>query len=194
MISILSNTITVYLLNKNAITWKDKELYDYGIFMIISYIVFLIISILFGLVFHIPFSSIIFYVVFCLLRNFAGGIHARSEIKCNILTTISLFLSILTIKLFIEHNLILVAFGLEIISLISLSLIQPVESSKKKITKQEKIFYHKKLVLMAIILIIISIIFAILNIYNIAMSISMSIVLANILLIIGAVKHSTRSF
>lgn len=61
--------------------------------MMISYVVFFVISILFGIALNIPFSSILFYIIFCLIRNYAGGIHANSEIKCDIITTVSIFIS-----------------------------------------------------------------------------------------------------
>ena len=88
MISKLSNRITQKLLKRNVIPEEDQELYAYGLFMIISYTAFFMIAIVFGVILNITFSSIIFFISFCLIRNYAGGIHANSEIKCSIITTL----------------------------------------------------------------------------------------------------------
>lgn len=62
MISKLSKLITKKLLKRNIISEDDEELYDYGLFMMISYIVFFLIAILFGIVLNILFPSMLFSV------------------------------------------------------------------------------------------------------------------------------------
>lgn len=190
MISVLSNHITHYLLKKSVISDEDKELYDYGIFMMMSYIVFFIISLLFGLIFKIPFSSIIFYLVFCLIRNFAGGIHANSEIKCNILTTISIFISILSIKIFKEYELIWIAFVMLIISSVSLCAIKPVASSQKEISQQDKSYYHRKVVIFSTLSVIVSLFSIIFEYFCVMFSFSVGLSLASFLLVVAKVRQN----
>lgn len=189
MISTLSNLITQNLLKKDIISNKEKELYAYGLFMIISYLAFFIISILFGIALDIPFLSILFYIVFCLVRNFAGGIHADSETRCDIITTLSILISEILIKIFIDYSLVRITFVMLIISSISLIAIKPVASSQKEINKQEKMHFHKKVIVLTALALIISIISILFGVYSIAISISISLSLATILLVLGKLKQ-----
>ena len=189
MISKLSSQITKYLLKKNVISDEEKELYEYGLFMIISYVVFFLISILFGIVLDISFSSILFYISFCLVRNFAGGIHANSEIKCNIITTVSILISEILIKIFIDYSLVSLAFVMLMISSICLCVIKPIATSQKEISQQEKLNYHKKVIVLVVLILIISLISIVFRCYSITISLSLSLSLANVLLVMGKVQQ-----
>lgn len=194
MISKLSNRITQNLLKRNVISDEEIELYDYGLFMMISYVMFFLISILFGIALNIPFSSILFYLNFCLVRNFAGGIHANSEIKCEIITTVSILISETLIKIFIDCSFVMIAFVILIISSICLSVIKPVASSQKEISQQEKLHFHKKVIVLTVLNLIISTMSMILGIYSITISLSIGLLLANILLVIGKVQKLYQQF
>lgn len=190
MISKLSYQITKYLLKKNVISDEEKELYDYGLFMIISYVVFFLISLLFGIALNIPFSSMLFYISFCLVRNFAGGIHANSEIKCDIITTLSILISEILIKIFIDHSLVSIAFVMLIISSVCLCVLKPIATSQKEISQQEKLHFHKKVIVITLLTLIISTISMLLGVYNITISLSVGLSLASALLVFGKVKYS----
>lgn len=187
MISKLSDLITQSLLKRKVISDDEQELYDYGLFMIISYIVFFLISILFGIVLDIPFSSILFYISFCLVRNFAGGIHANSEIKCNIITTVSILISEILIKVFIDYSLVNISFVMLIISSICLCVIEPISTSQKEISPKEKLHFHKKVIVLTILILIISTISMVLGVYSITIAFSMGLLLSSILLVLGKI-------
>ena len=183
MISKLSDLITQNLLKRKVISDDEKELYDYGLFMMISYVVFFVISMIFGIALNIPFSSILFYISFCLIRNFAGGAHASTEIKCDIITTVSILASEILIKIFVEYSFVSIAFVMQLISSICLCVIKPVATSQKEISQQEKLHFHKKVVLLTVLALIISVASMTLGVYNITFSISVGLSLANTLLI-----------
>lgn len=189
MISKLSDLITQSLLKRKVISDDEQELYDYGLFMMISYVVFFVISMLFGIALNIPFSSILFYISFCLVRNFAGGIHANSEIKCDIITTMSIFISEILIKIFIDYCLVSLAFVMLIISSVCLCVFKPVTTSQKKISQQEKLHFHKKVIALTVLALIISTMSMILGIYSITIAFSIGLSLASILLIFGKVQQ-----
>lgn len=189
MISKLSAQITKGLLKKNIISDEEKELYDYGLFMMISYVAFFFISVLFGIALNILLPSILFYISFCLVRNFSGGIHANSEIKCDILTTISIFISELLIKICIDYRLVKIAFAMLIISVVCLCTIKPVATSQKEINEQEKSCFHRKVIIFSFIFLSLAILSAKLKFYNITVSFSMGLSLSNILLILGKLQQ-----
>lgn len=189
MISKVSNRITQKLVKRNIISDEEKELYDYGLFMIISYMTFFLISILFGIALNILFPSILFYISFCLVRNFAGGIHANSEIKCDIITTVSIIISEILIRLFIDYVFVKLAFLMLVIASVCLCLIKPVATTQKEISQQEKLHFHKIVVVLTVTFFIISIISIILGFHSIIISLSTSLTFANTLLIIGKLQQ-----
>lgn len=188
MISKLSHLITQNLLKRKVISDEEEELYDYGLFMMISYVVFFIVAMLFGVALHIPFSSLLFYISFCLIRNYAGGIHANSEIKCDIITTVSIFISELFIKFLINFDLVVLAFIMLIVSSICLCAVKPVATAQKEVSQQERTKFHKTVIVLTILSLIITIIGLFLKRYNILMSLSVGLSLANVLLILGKMR------
>ncbi len=189
MISKLSNLITKNLLKRNVISDNEKELYDYGLFMIISYMVFFLISILFGFVLDILFSSVLFFICFCLARNFAGGFHAKTEIKCDFITTFLILISEILIKVFIVYKLVMIVYIMLLVSSLCLFFIQPVDTSQKEISCQEKKRFHRKTIIITVVIIIVSIVSVKLGIYNIIISLSVGLSLASLLLIMGKLQQ-----
>lgn len=189
MISILSGYMTELLLERKVIKNEEKELYGYGLFMLISYIVFSLISILFGILLSIPFLSMLFFLIFCLIRNYAGGIHANSEIKCDIITTFSILVSELLIKIFIENNLRCIALIMLMMSSVAFIVIKPVATEQKEISEKEQLHFHKKVIVLDISAIIVSIISIALGAYKIMISLSIGLSLASILLILGKIQQ-----
>lgn len=188
MISKLSNRITQNLLKRHIILEEDQELYTYGLFMIISHMTFFIIAVLFGIILNITLWSILFFVSFCLVRNYAGGIHANSEFKCSIITTLSILFSEVIIKVFIDYELKWWAFAMLIISSICLIAIKPVATSQKEISIQEKTRFHKNVIILTVLILVISVICMILDIYGVTICLSIGLTLASILLILGRLQ------
>lgn len=181
--------MTEFLLERKVIKNEEKELYAYGLFMLISYIVFFLISILFGILLSIPFFSMLFFLIFCLIRNYAGGIHAHSEIKCDIITTLSILISELLIKIFIENNLRWIALLMLIMSSVAFIVIKPVATEQKKISEKEQVYFHKKVIVLDISAVMVSIISIALGTYKIMISLSIGLSLAGILLILGKIQQ-----
>ena len=80
MINKLSSFITDRFVLNGTEQVDDIEVYQFALFIIISNIFFLAISLLTGLIFSCIIEMIIFFISFQLLRTFAGGYHAKSEI------------------------------------------------------------------------------------------------------------------
>lgn len=188
MISKLSNCLSETLYKRNVILFEEIELYEYSLFMILSYLSFLIIAIILGFVLKIPFLAMIFYIVFSLIRNFAGGIHANSEVKCNIITTMLILISEVLIKVLISYDLIWIPLVMLLISSVSLIVLKPVASSQKEISQKERLHFHKKVIVLTVIAVLISLSCLLLDIRSITISLSVGLFLATILLIIGKIQ------
>lgn len=86
MITKLSNTAVNFLLKRDIIKNDEKELYSYGLFILISYVGFFLVALLIGFILKIPFYAIIFYISFCSVRGFnqaellARGVSGLTDI------------------------------------------------------------------------------------------------------------------
>lgn len=87
MLNYLSRSITDFLLLKETIKTEEKEIYIYGVQLIISSIINFLICIITSLLFGELLNGLIFFVAFSSLRKFTGGFHSRSFLICNIVFT-----------------------------------------------------------------------------------------------------------
>lgn len=99
MINNLALRITEKMLKSGGISEEEKELYIYGLFMIISQVMFFAFSCALGLIFGCFVESVIFYISFAAIRKFAGGYHAATEARCEISSALSLLACVGVIRL-----------------------------------------------------------------------------------------------
>ncbi|MDF2474337.1 MAG: putative processing-secretion protein [Anaerocolumna sp.] len=95
----VSKRITYSLANGGVITSQDKDLYTYGLkqglLMIINLYTALIIALIFGMVWQ----SLIFLLAYIPLRSYAGGYHAKTQLRCYLLSIVIILATLLGIKL-----------------------------------------------------------------------------------------------
>lgn len=158
MIHILSSLISDQFLRHDIISKDAKDVYTYGVEIIISSIIGLIITIMMGIFFNCLIQSMIYYVIFVALRSMTGGYHASTYLKCNIVfSSISLFTLLFSkaassIKLSIG---IITLFFLPAIA--TFLWLAPIENSNKPIEKKKRIYWKVTSVLLSVFLYILSI-------------------------------------
>ncbi len=193
MISNFSSLLTKKLFEKGFIQDEDFELYEYAFFMMSSYSFFLVIAIVVGVLTNIPLPSFVFYVSFCVVRNFAGGVHADSEFKCLIFTTASVILSIIVIKTLIDLNCLLLPLLMMLFSIIILILLSPVDTHNKKLSSHERDIFRRKTIILVTFIVGVFFIMVIIKIMSIAIALSVAMLLAAILVVIGKIKLKTEN-
>lgn len=189
MVSKLSAKIADRLCTSAVITEEDKDLYSYGFFVILSRILFFILSTTFGIILHIAIESIVFFVLFCLIRSYAGGVHASSEFKCTVYTTSALLICILSIKLLMQYNSDYILLVVLILSSICVFALSPLDSLEKPLGEQEKKHYRKLTLIITGLIVVLTFIFYLLELKGISVSSVISLVLESILLITGKIKE-----
>ncbi len=133
----LSKKITTILLRKNIITKDDREIYEYGfellIASLIGYALVLITSFLLGMFWQ----GVLFLAEFVVIRNYTGGYHADSHLKCNALL-IATVLFVLTISKIPIPYLYLILMYLSY--LVTVVIYAPLENKNKplNLTKSKK--------------------------------------------------------
>lgn len=185
MFQTTAQKITDRLCRQDIIEDADKELYTYGFNMLLTVSLNIISTIIIGLLFGMVFESIAFLVAYIPLRSYAGGYHARTPLRCYIISLLLIVLILLTLKLIGES--VLALFVLSTIGTIICITMSPVEDVNKPLDEAEIKVYRKKamIILAAEIIILIISIFALMKL---AAVISTSLALEGAMLVLGKIN------
>lgn len=185
----IAECITQKLLASSVIEEGDRELYNYGFFLLITRFFFFIITVLAGFLVSIPGESILFYIVFMSLRTYAGGVHARTETACTILTTLALTVSVFGIKVMELTSSNLISVLMLTIGGLCILMFSPLDTKDKPLSNSEKRHYRMICYVLLSLCIVISIVSRILLKTALYYPVSCGIVLEGILLSIGKVYN-----
>ena len=124
------------LVQLGAIPKEHEDVYIYGFELIFSFIfsvtVVLILSAMIGKIIE----TVIFLLLFIVLRQFTGGFHADTYLKCQI-CTICFYLCVIGLTLTLSPN--LVAFAvLMIFGTLIIFIIGPIESYNKPLSNNKR--------------------------------------------------------
>lgn len=92
--------ISHYFSKKLASNSEEQEILQYGFECLINTLIPIILYFLFALTQNMIFESIIWLVLFLLLRNYIGGYHASSHGRCIIISTLYGLLTLFCINYF----------------------------------------------------------------------------------------------
>ena len=188
MISKLSAYLTEKMLSNGTISEEDKELYIYGLFMLISHLVFFIISCVFGLILGCVLESIIFYVTFQFIRRYAGGYHAATETRCDILSTLSILACIVVIRLSKTYDIQTALLIISALSAVCIFVFCPLDTPEKPLTDKE-FKYFRKISWIILSLIIVAIIVSFIFKFNVVFApCCASLILEGVLIGKGKIK------
>lgn len=143
MIFRLSNSISVKLCNANVISRDEQELYSYGFFLLLSRGIFFAVAAVFGCLFKTIYESILFYILFSVLRGYAGGIHASKETTCMFFTTALLLLVSGCFQIMELAGFVTVPLWLLIVGGIIVFLLSPLDSKEKPLSNLELQHYRQ---------------------------------------------------
>ncbi len=99
MINFISNNIINYFIEKKLIT-EEYEIYRFGLSIIVSYSVSAGVILIFGFISKHLLEAFTYLFFFDKLREYGGGYHANSYLKCNITFIIIYLANNCLVKLF----------------------------------------------------------------------------------------------
>lgn len=190
MIGNISSKLVKKLVDKNVIDSTEQELYVYGFFMLLSHIIYLLITVIFGILLNTVLESVIFYVAFQFIRRYAGGIHASSELKCELSTTLSIFLCLLCVKICKIYNADLIVLLPTAVSAVLTFVLCPLDTPEKPLSREEMKYFRKITWIILTVIILILCIARYFELYFLMYPCCMSIILESILLVLGKIKKS----
>ena len=156
MISFLSSKLADLLIKNEIVSSEDREIYIYGFEIIISSF-FGASSVLFlGIILRSVIESLVFLIIFIVIRQCCGGYHANSYIKCIISFVLVFVLVIIGQRLVLPYY---STFVLVIMSVVRMSVIlnlAPIENSQKPLTDEIKSRNRRLAIIMVLIIISVS--------------------------------------
>ncbi|MFR5169280.1 accessory gene regulator ArgB-like protein [uncultured Ruminococcus sp.] len=144
--------MSLFLCKKEIVEQEMAEVYQYGFEIIFSTLIGFFITIAIGAVFRMFLVSLVYYFAFVALRQFTGGYHANTYLKCNLIFAAS--------TTFIFGMAKIVAYGtypisfhvlLLFFSLVAIWFKTPVENENKPLSEEQKICNHRISMIVAVI-------------------------------------------
>ena len=123
---------------------------------------FLIITSIIGAIFSAFLQSVVFFFAFFLIRQFAGGYHAKTETRCEILSTLSILCCIVLIKLSKMYDIRIALLSISFVFATLIFILCPLDTPEKPLSDKEYKYFRKIswiILLLIIIAIIVSFIF-----------------------------------
>ncbi len=175
--------ITEKLASNNIISYEDKDLYTYGFQQGSLLLLNLITTIIIGLIFNMLWQCIIFSVAYIPLRSYAGGYHAKTQLRCYLFSVAMIIIVVLIIKYVPWFDLSII-----IITLISSGVIlslAPVEDSNKPLDSKEIQVYKKITRLILLFEVFLVCVFIDLGYSEVSICIMMALTTLGVMLVLG---------
>ena len=190
MINNLSIKLTNKLISKGSITENERELYIYGFFMLLSHIMYFVLACIFGMLFKCFIESIIFYIAFQFIRRYAGGYHAKTETRCEILSTLSILCCIVLIKLSKMYDIRIALLSISLVFAVLIFILCPLDTPEKPLSDKEY-KYFRKISWIILSLIIVAIIVSFIFKFNVVFApCCASLILEGVLIGTGQIKKA----
>lgn len=130
------------LASNNVINSEDRELYTYGLrqglLMLLNILTILIAGEIFGMLWQ----SVVFMVTYIPLRTYAGGYHARTQLRCYISSVVLIVAVLLGIRFIPWINLVRITVA--VISGLVIYILSPVEDMNKPLDAEEVKVHGRK--------------------------------------------------
>lgn len=157
--------------------------------MLLSQLVYFLLACIVGLLFQCFFGSVIFYIAFQFIRRYAGGYHAKTETRCEILSSLSIIGSIGIIRLLDMYDFQIVLLSITLFSAGCIFVLCPLDTPEKPLSNKELKYFRK---ISWLILFIIAALIVVSYIFGWSYTFSpccMSLILESILIIAGKIKQ-----
>ena len=156
MITAISNWIVEVLIHNKIIDNEETEIYQYGFEILISSVLTCIIALVSGIIFKCLLASILYLVMFIVLRSICGGYHAKNYWQCNLIFLIVTLLSLAMFRFIMIEQFYAFHFIIIALSIIITAVYAPVENENKPLSKQQHFYYRIISMVMVVLLSLIS--------------------------------------
>ena len=186
-ISVSEKLASSFVSNK-IILYEEKALYEYGLRQSAFMALNVFSTLMLGSLFDMTWQSIIFIAAYIPLRSYAGGYHAKSQLKCYAFSEVMVIFALLLIKIICRDSII--CFCVVVSAGIVIFYLAPLESKNKPLNQNEKIIYKKcTRVILAILSVCIIAFYGCFS-RQVSASIATAIVILALMLLLGCFKQN----
>ena len=176
----------IKLVQLGSIKEEEKEIYAYGLQQGIFIILNIATTITIGYISHMLWQNILFMVAYLPLRSFAGGYHARTQLRCY-LYSIILTSIVLSAVRFIPWT-SFICIGLALFAGVIIFILSPVEDINKPLDQAEVIMYKKRTSIILLLEMIVILFLLLFELNNILPCITVSLLTLSVMLVLGKLK------
>lgn len=130
------------LIRNGIIESSEEELYRFGMKQLFLSIVNIVTSLVIGAICGMLWQSILFSLAYIPLRRYAGGYHAKTPVRCYVLSVL-LIISVLMFLKYVAFSKLAMA-AILVLSALVIVLKAPVESANKPLNDAEQNTYKMK--------------------------------------------------
>lgn len=201
MIYSLATYLTRKMSQRNSMSEDEIETVTYGLFTVMSRVMYALISVFVSALLGCVFESLVFYFCFLFVKKYSGGFHAKTEIRCFIISTFSIISCVMLVYLSKKSaGVSLLLLTVSFVCTLLICLFAPIASKERPLDETETKRYSKIARTRATILFLCGVILFTLNLKNFSCGIFVSLILESVLLIAGKIsvmsnaKERTGSF
>lgn len=157
MIKLISDKFACFLC-KDEGQKNNFDLYEYAVYIILSSAFHVITVITLGLCFNLLVESLVLYFSFIAIRKFAGGYHAKTPVRCYLFSFASNIIILCLVKWLSSINTLFIFIFIifELLCVVLILLISPLDTENNPLTGQEKKMYRMLTSIITILIFIIS--------------------------------------
>lgn len=175
MIIRLSKRMVSFFVRQKIIEKDDKEVYEYGLQLLLSTILNAVIALLIAIVSRTVIFCLFYLSAFVIMRKSAGGFHAKTHFGCCCILIAVLCCFIAFIRLAPTEIYTAISVLTLIVSAVTVLLFAPLEHENKPLSDKDKIRLRKVSVAYMIVISGLVILFGIFNLSQIMVSTALGI-------------------
>ena len=139
-----SSKLIEFFVSNDLIKNEDKEIYKYAVNIILSSLIHIATVMIIGLCFNLFIESLVFYFSFIAIRKFAGGYHAKTPVRCYLFSFASNIIILCLVKWLSSINTLFIFIFIifELLCVVLILLISPLDTENNPLTGQEKKMYR----------------------------------------------------
>lgn len=184
MILKLQNAIVNKMLCEDAAE-DEKELYSYGVRLVMEQAVNVASAFILMLVFNELLFGIVYLAAFFAIRQYAGGYHASTFLRCYAVSMSSIAAALFIGSLLGNTALEAVYIPISLLCLTIIFILAPVDNKNKELSEQEIIIYRKKCRVILCLAFLALLVFTFTGIHFLALAITIAFFTAAVLFSLG---------
>lgn len=175
MIQKCADTIADWMIRLGTVEKTDKDLYQYALYCMISFLSPLFLAIMFGVFTGSVRQSMVIVLPFMVIRKFSGGYHTKHAGTCLIWSCLLLFLcTMASFYIRCEWSLALATLG----AAVSLIVFSPIDNENRVLSQEEHCCYKRVTAVLAVVFLTITVLLYMCNMEKYSVCISIGMILS----------------